>query len=56
MHNNQGEYGAEQVASNRFVAAYRRNGETEWTLAGEHCGLQSAINAAERALLAGGPN
>ena len=56
LHNNQGEYGAEQVASNKFVAAYRRNGEAEWTLAGEHRGMQSAMNAAERALIAGGKN
>jgi hypothetical protein len=57
LHIKQGEYGAQQVSANKFVAGYRRNGDTEWTFVGEYRGIQSALNAAEEALLlAGGKN
>jgi hypothetical protein len=54
LHIKKGEYGAQQVSANKFVAGYRRNGDTEWTLVGEYRGIQSAMDAAEQALLLAG--
>jgi hypothetical protein len=54
LHIKQGEYGAQQVSANKFVAGYRRNRDTQWILVGEYRGMQSAMNAAEQALLLAG--
>ena len=51
-----GEVGAQQVGSTQWLAAYKRHGDTEWTIVGECRGINKAHRMAEAALLAEGKN